>query len=110
MPAHGARRFEERSQVRPVRVIDGRGSRHDVEIRLAELCCVAGEAHVGLGEIGRVDRMRTVRAPAEFLDPAGVDVESDDARSLAERDRDRKPDVPEPDDRDVPAVRHQGAP
>ena len=81
-----------------------------MEVRLAQLRRVAGEAHVGLRELGRVDLARSIRAPAELLDSAGVDIEPDDARMLAERDRDRKPDIPEPDDRNVPAVRHQRIP
>ena len=109
-PAHGTRRREQRPQVRLPGVVDRRGSRHDVEVRLAELPRVAGEAHIGPGELRRIDLARAVRAPAQLLDSAGVDVESDDARPSAERDRDRESDVPEPDDRDLPAVRHQRIP
>ena len=109
-PAYRARRAEECPQVRLPGAIDGRGSRHDVEVRLAQLLGIVREAHVGRGELGRVDLAGTVHVSPQLLDAGRVDVEADDARSPSERDRDREPDVPESDDRDAPAVLHHRAP
>ena len=88
-PACRARRAEERPQVRLPGAIDGRGSRHDVEVRFAQLLGIVREAHIGRGELGRVDLAGTIDVPPQLLDAARVDIEADDTRSLPERDRDR---------------------
>ena len=81
-----------------------------MEVGVAQLRRVAGEAHVGIRELVRVDLARAIRASSELVDSVGVRVESDDRRPPAERDRDRESDVPEPDDRDVSPVRHHRIP
>ena len=109
-PTHGTRRAEQPSQVRRSGAVDRRGNRHDVEVRLAQRLRIAGEVRVGRRECVWIDLAGPVHAPPEFLDPARVDVEADDARSSSERDRHREPDVPESDDRNAPAMPHHRTP
>ena len=111
MQAHGACRIQERAQVGPLRVVDRRRHRHDVEVGRSQLRRIAGEAYVGRGEIGRIDRTGPVHAPAKPIDPFGVDVEADDSRSQAEcGPRRGSPDVAETDDGDRSPVSHRTAP
>ena len=109
-PAQGARRSEERAEVRPVGLVHRGRRRDDVEVRLAQRLRVVREMHVGRREVGRLHLAIAVHAPAQLLHPGGVHVEADDARPGAERECDRQPDVPEPDDRDGPPVRHRRQP
>ena len=95
------RRADDRRQVRPVVLVHGCRHRDHEERRPGEVRRVGREMQGGRPQLLRIELARPVVATAQLLHLALVDVEADRPRELPrERQRDRKPDVPKPDDRD----------